>query len=138
MSGVFVDTSALYALLDADDAGHEAIKAEWTEILDSDLLLVTSNYILVETCALLQSRIGIAAVRRFQEDIVPLFNIRWVDESIHHAAASALLVAGKRKLSLVDCASFEVMRQSGLQTAFSLDRHFQEQGFVTIPEQEIS
>ena len=133
MNGVFVDTSALYALLDADDFGHDAVKTAWIEILQSDTWLVTSNYILVETCALLQSRIGIEAVRVFQEDIVPLLDVRWVDEALHHAAASALLVAGRRKLSLVDCASFEVMRQAGIRTAFSLDRHFQEQGFETIP-----
>lgn len=123
MSSVFVDTSALYALLDADDAGHAAVRSAWAEILQSDTLLVTSNYILVETCALLQSRIGIEAVRTFQEDIAPLLDVLWVDEAIHRAAASALLVSGRRKLSLVDCASFEVMRQAGMHTAFSLDRH---------------
>ena len=133
MNGVFVDTSALYALLDADDVGHTAVKPAWAEILQSDTWLVTSNYILIESCALLQSRIGIEAVRVFQEDIASVLDIRWIDETLHHSAASALLVAGRRKLSLVDCVSFEVMRQFGIRTAFSLDRHFREQGFETIP-----
>ena len=138
MNGVFVDTSALYALLDADDFGHTAVKIAWSEILQSDAWLVTSNYILVETCALLQNRIGIEAVRVFQEDIAPLLDVRWVNEVLHHAAASALLVAGRRKLSLVDCISFEIMRLSGIRIAFSLDRHFNEQGFEAIPHQAVS
>ena len=138
MNSVFVDTSALYALLDADDVGHTAAKMAWIEILQSDSWLVSSNYVLVETCALLQGRIGIEAVRVFHEDIAPLLDVYWVDETLHHAAASALLVAGRRKLSLVDCTSFEVMRQAGIHTAFSLDRHFQEQGFETIPGQASS
>ena len=133
MNDIFVDTSAMYAVLDADDAGHNSARVAWNEILASDILLVTSNYILVETCALLQNRIGIEAVRVFQEDIAPLFDIRWIDAPLHHAAASALLVAGRERLSLVDCASFEVMRRSGVRTAFSLDRHFVEQGFEIVP-----
>jgi uncharacterized protein len=34
-----------------------------------------------------------------------------------------------RSLSLVDCVSFVVMRQMGLDTAFVFDRHFRNQGF---------
>ena len=135
MSSVFVDTSAVYALLDADDAGHVAVKSAWTDIIQSDALLVTSNYILVETCALLQNRLGIEAIRVFQEEIVPLLDVRWIDASIHHVAASALIVSGRKKLSLVDCTSFEVMRNAGIRTAFTLDRHFNEQRFETIPLQ---
>lgn len=133
MKLVFVDTSALYALLDADDFGHMVVKMAWTEFLQSDTLLVTSNYILVETCALLQNRIGSEAVRVFQEDIVPLLDVRWVDKAMHKAAIGALLVTVRTKLSLVDCVSFEVMRMDGIRTAFTLDRHFREQGFETIP-----
>lgn len=133
MNGVFVDTSAVYAVLDADDAGHPAARATWSELLASDSPLITSNYILVESFALLQNRLCSAAVRVFQEDIVPLFDVRWVDGTLHHAAVSALLVAGRKKLSLVDCSSFEVMRRTGIRTAFSLDRHFAEQGFQVIP-----
>jgi uncharacterized protein len=133
MSSVFVDTSAVYALLDADDTGHITAKAAWIDLLKADTFLVTSNYILIETCALIQNRIGFEAVRVFNEDVAPLFDIHWIDKLLHHAATSALLVAGRKKLSLVDCTSFEVMRRTGIRTAFSLDKHFVEQGFKTIP-----
>ena len=133
MNRVFLDTSALYAVLDADDAGHAVAKAAWLELMQSDAVLVTSNYILIETCALLQNRIGIEAVRIFQEDFASLCDVRWVGANLHNAAASALLVAGRKKLSLVDCVSFEIMRQSLIRCAFTLDRHFQEQGFAIIP-----
>jgi uncharacterized protein len=42
---------------------------------------------------------------------------------------SAVLSAGRRKLSLVDCTSFEIMRQHAVRTAFAFDSHFEEQGF---------
>jgi predicted nucleic acid-binding protein len=36
-------------------------------------------------------------------------------------------------LSLVDCASFEVMRLHGIRKAFAFDKHFREQGYELIP-----
>ena len=45
----------------------------------------------------------------------------------------ALLAASRRGLSLVDCVSFEVMRESGLKSAFTFDGHFREYGFTAVP-----
>lgn len=130
---VFIDTSAFLAVLDSDDAHHESAKEAWHELLDSNEPLLTSSYVLVETCALLQHRLGMEAVRVFQEDVAPVLNPVWVDEATHMAGMSALLAARRRKLSLVDCVSFESMRRSGAKTAFAFDAHFREQGFVLIP-----
>ncbi len=44
-----------------------------------------------------------------------------------------LLSAGRRKLSLVDCTSYEIMRQYNLEQVFTYDPHFSEQGFDVIP-----
>lgn len=56
-----------------------------------------------------------------------------LDAAIHDAAVSALLVASRRQLSLVDCVSFETMRRLAIQNTFALDPHFAEQGFTLIP-----
>jgi predicted nucleic acid-binding protein len=87
----------------------------------------------VETCALVQSRFGMAALKLFQEDIVPVLKIEWIDNSIHQAAMGIMLSAMRKKLSLVDCVSFETMRLLELTTVFTLDRHFKEQGFKCLP-----
>jgi predicted nucleic acid-binding protein len=134
VSRVFVDTSAFYALLDADDEGHLKAAPAWAELLESNALLVTSNYILVETCALLQNRLGLPAVKSFEEDFVPLLDVVWVDAATHRAAASAMLSGSRRRISLVDCSSFEIMNKGGLKIAFSLDRHFRDQGFLCVPK----
>ncbi len=126
----FVDTSAIYALLDRDDAHHEAAKACWWALLDSNDPLFTTNYIVVESCALAQSRLGLDAVRSIQEHLVPVMEVVWVDEATHSLAMAALLAAQRRKLSLVDCVSFAVMRLRGAQTAFAFDQHFVEEQFV--------
>lgn len=41
----------------------------------------------------------------------------------------AVLAAGRRSLSLVDCVSFAAMRQYGIREAFTFDCHFGEHGF---------
>jgi predicted nucleic acid-binding protein len=65
---VFVDTSALYAVLDRDDANHLAARETWRRLLlDPSALLLTHNYVLVETAALLQNRRGIDVVRTLHE-----------------------------------------------------------------------
>lgn len=135
MSNIFIDTSAFLAVLDADDAYHSKAKKAWGGMLSAGVPLVTSNYILVETFALVQNRLGLPAIRVLQEDIVPILSIRWVDATIHSAATSALLAANRKKLSLVDCVSFEVMRHTAIKCAFTFDRHFKEQGFDCVPNE---
>jgi len=125
----FVDTSAFYALLDADDENHAGSARVWREIMESDEAVVTTNYVLVETFALVQSRLGLDAVREFQEDIVPVLQVEFVTSEIHRLGIAALLAAARRNLSLVDCISFEVMRNSGIKSAFAFDSHFREYGF---------
>jgi len=61
---------------------------------------------------------------------VPVLQVRWVDSTIHNAAMAILLAAARRKLSFVDCVSFELMRMEGITAAFTFDRHFKEQGFT--------
>ena len=130
---IFIDTSAFLAVLNANDHFHRTAKQSWDEILASDSILFSSNYVILETTALLQHRFGVEAVRLFVSDILPIIEITWVDEAIHMQGTSALLVANRRNLSLVDCISFEIMRQIGLDAAFTLDVHFREQGFIVVP-----
>ena len=132
MKTVFVDTSGIYAVLDRDDANHAASKPAWMQ-LAAEADLFTTNYILVETSALVQHRLGTAALRAFANDVVPLLRVAWVTEAEHRAAVEAVLAASRKKLSLVDCVSFEIMREYGVQFAFCFDAHFREQGFRTIP-----
>ena len=130
---VFIDTSAFYALLDRDDESHRKAKNSWADLLKNDDTLVTNNYVLVETFALIQHRLSMDAARGFQNDILPLVNIEFVVPELHRSGVSALLSASRRNLSLVDCVSFEMMRTLEVKIAFAFDPHFKEQGFNTLP-----
>jgi predicted nucleic acid-binding protein len=129
---VFVDTSAFLAVLDRSDERHKEAKRIWQDSLESDCTLVCHNYVLVETSAVLARRIGMEAVRTFERDVVPAMKAVWVTRDIHDAAVGAHLAAGRRGLSLVDCANFEVMRRAGIRAAFAFDPHFKEFGYEAL------
>ena len=133
MSGVFVDTSAILAFLDADQPSHQAVTRAWRAGLDAGWPLYTSNYVLVETYALSQRRLGMEAVRAIANVIAPLLRPLWVDETVHGAAVAALLSANRRGLSFVDCTSFELMRRHGIGRVLAIDDDFTDQGFELVP-----
>ena len=127
---VFVGTSALFALLDADDAGHGLALPAWNGGVDECAGFVTTNYIVVETTALVQRRLGIHAVRTLIDEMLPMVDTMWVTDADHSTGLSLLLMAARRHFSLVDCVSFTVMRRMGIRDYLGLDPHFEEQGFT--------
>ena len=130
---VFVDTSALYAVLDADDDQHGRAEAEWRRLVRGSSSLLTTSYVLVETTALVQHRLGMEAVGALEQEIRPVLQVEWVDEALHANGMASMLAAGRRGLSLVDCVSFAVMARAGLRQAFAFDDHFAERGFSCLP-----
>lgn len=65
---VYVDTSALIALLDNHDDHHTAARRAQADSTQSGAYLLTPNYVLVEASALIQRRHGMDAVRDFESD----------------------------------------------------------------------
>ncbi len=130
---VFVDTSALMTLLDRGDPRHDATVAAWDSVAETADLL-TSNYVAVESFALAQSRMGMAALRALCTDILPAMEVAFVTSEEHAASLGTVLAADRRRLSFVDCSSFEMMRRRGIRTALALDRDFARQGFRVLPE----
>jgi predicted nucleic acid-binding protein len=130
---VFVDTSAIYALLDRDGRGHPAVAAAWTSLVNGARPLVTSNYVLLETTALLQRRQGMPAVHDLDDHLAPPLAVRWVDEPLHRRALRRLRRTDRRAVSLVDCSSFEPMAVEAIRDALGLDDDFAAEGFRLLP-----
>ena len=131
---VFLDTSALYALLDRDGAHHQEAARTLRELLEARWPLTTHAYVVMESVALVQRRLGVEAVRALVHGLMGVVEVASVDEALHRAALTALLASGRREVSLVDWTSFLFMRERRLEKAFAYDEHFWEQGFVSVGE----
>ena len=130
---VFVDTSAFYALLVRNDDAHAAVRAALAQILGERQLLSTTSFVIVETMALLQHRIGLSAARDFDDEVLPVVRVRWVDEALYRLGTDRLWREDRRQLSLVDAVSFEFMRTEGISSALAVDPHFAAAGFRVLP-----
>lgn len=126
---IFIDTSAIYALADKADSNHITAYNKFEDILKSGEVPLLHNYILLESAALLQARLGLPSAILFLKD-ARSFEVEWVDLDLHKEAEKELERIGKRGISLVDCTSFIVMRRRRVQRAFAFDPDFKDQGFL--------
>lgn len=126
---IFLDTSAIYALADKADSNHMTAYGKFEGVLKSGENLLLHNYILLESAALLQARLGLRSALLFLRD-AKSFEVEWVDLDLHEKAAKELERIGKRGISLVDCTSFLVMKRKGVQKVLAFDPDFEEQGFT--------
>jgi predicted nucleic acid-binding protein len=125
---IFLDTSAIYAWADAADPNHDTAVQRLRLILERGEQFLTHNYVLLESTALLQSRLGLSSAIKLAAD-AETFLVEWVDEALHDAAIRELQRSRKRQLSLVDHVSFLVMKQRNVTTAFAFDPDFARHGF---------
>jgi len=128
---VFIDTSAFYAALSKTDINHARAVSDWNRLMDDEAIrLCTSNYVVVETCALVRNRLGDDAMRSFLGNILPLAMVIWIDQKAHASATAAMLAYGKNGPSMVDCSSFAIMRDTATEKALAYDGHFTDEGFL--------
>lgn len=132
MSGepIFGDTSGFLALLDKDDIHHLAAVHAWESYAASNCALWTTDYVRLESCSLIQRRLGSAALEDFHDKVLPVATVIVVGEDGFERAFAQWRVARRRQLSLVDVASFDCMRRRNISRAFTFDRHFAGEGFV--------
>ncbi len=94
--------------------------------------LVTHNYVVLETLALTQARLGTRETKQLLDGLLSLVEVGWVTPALHATAVTALLASGSRAVSFVDRISFAFMRENGVRKAFAFDRHFRREGFALI------
>lgn len=128
----FVDTSAVFAMLDDHDVNHAPADATFRFLFQGEPL-VTHSHIVLESAAVVQRRLGSDAVRDLFDRLLPMIEVVWVDEDLHRMAVTSLLAASKRRISLVDWTSFLLMRARGIDDVFTFDSDFAAQGFNVVP-----
>ena len=126
---IYADTSGLFAGLVRSDRNHPVASGLLRALLERRCELHLTSYVLQETLALLQTRVGLEAARRFDHTFRPLLRVSWVDEPLHARAFRRLELRAARKVSLADCSSFVLMEELGIERVFGFDQHFEQEGF---------
>lgn len=127
---VFVDTSALYALLDEDDAHHAEASDALRRLTGTEL--VSHAFVVVEASALVGHRLPWAASERLLDGLLPVIEVQPVDADLYDAATASYRDAGSARISLVDRTSFALMRRRGIERAFAYDEDFAREGFELV------
>ena len=130
---IYVDTSAIYALLDRADRYHAPAREIWPSLLETDVALVTSNYTVSEAVTVLQYRIGFDAAKLWCRDVLGVMDVCWVDQDLHDKAHEVWMNLGLQRFSLVDCVSFVTMNRMRIEKAFGFKQKYVDQGFALIP-----
>jgi predicted nucleic acid-binding protein len=119
---VLWDSSAILALLDADDADHEAAARIAGELADEARPSFVTNYIEVETHALLLRKLGRSlALEWLLRGGLPVVRVSPQEEQ---RAKEILEKYSDKDWSLCDSISFAVIDSRRVDAAFSFDRHF--------------
>ena len=123
---VLWDSSAVLALLDADDADHAAALAVASQVAAERRPSFMTNYVEVETHALLLRKLGRALAREWLiKSGLPIVRALPADED---RAKEILVTHDDKDWSLCDAISFVVMERQGVRSAFSFGRHFRQYG----------
>ncbi len=128
MSRVFVDTSAMFALLAPTDAAHERAVRVFARLRARQSVLLTTSFNLVETYALIGRRLGREATVAFRSSFAPLLDVAWVDRDLHERGLDLMLLM-PLGVSLVDAVSFVFIREQRVDEVFVFDSHFEKEGF---------
>jgi predicted nucleic acid-binding protein len=126
---VFVDTSGFYALLDPTDSFHSRARDCFRRSRAESWRLVTTNYVVHESWALIQSLLGWEAMDAWRDRLLPHCETIWVDENLHALGEARCRQARERRLSFTDCVSIEVMRRRNIRDFIGRDDHLEREGF---------
>lgn len=131
MKAVFVDTMGWFSLLNKRDAFHEPARAAMEPLRAGSVPLVTTDYVADETLTLIRMRGALSTTDRFLEMLEDsrALTLTFMDQERFRECCAWFRKHRDHGSSFTDVSSFVVMRELGLQRAFTHDAHFREAGF---------
>ncbi len=129
---VFVDTGAWVALRYRRDGMHARSRSLLRKLRREKVNLVTSDLVVVETVTLLKARGAVDHAIALGEALQGGVLGRVVEHTPERSRRAWALFVRHRALrsGFVDCASFGIMDELGLDTVFGFDDDFVRAGFL--------
>jgi predicted nucleic acid-binding protein len=135
MTGVLLDTSAIFAAARPRSDRHAEASAAYRSLLMGSGRLVTTDLIVAELHALSVARVHPRFGLELVERLLTSSRIEIVAAGTARLAAAAALLGERpgRTYSLADAVSFGLMRELEIGRAFTLDADFAAEGFEITP-----
>jgi len=125
-SEVFVDSNFWIAAARERDAQHERAKALGTEMLGRRAVAVISDMVLAEVVTFILKKDGHEAARKLMDLLEVNTTILFVDKSLLSDAMALLKTywSPRKKLSVCDATSYELMQNREIEQLYSFDSGF--------------
>jgi hypothetical protein len=130
---LLVDTSALLALAFRDDRNHAPAMKFVREHPQARLVL--TDLILSEVATRVRARAGAERAVALARSLLDSrrYEVLFVDAEVVRGALERMARFADKRLSLTDCASFELMERLGFESAFAFDHDFRDCGYRMLP-----
>jgi uncharacterized protein len=130
-SEVWVDTGGFYAMLDHREKKHEEVKRQIHDLKSRGDRIVTSDYVLDETIALLRARRLSYLIVPWMDGILEgnSIEIVWMDAVQFREVFAYFRSHSDKEWSFTDCFSFCAMKQRKIHRALANDHHYTQAGF---------
>jgi uncharacterized protein len=131
----FLDTSYILSLEIQNDSAHQQVLQNWATLAKSTAFLVTTTYVFDEVVTFFNSRNlhykAVEVGNRLLES--PDIELIQIDQTLFDRGWQYFQKHKDKSYSLTDCLSFIVMQEREIVTALTLDNHFSQAGFQTLP-----
>ena len=124
----FVDTSVFYAFLDKSDKFHGEATELFRKARKEHYTLISSNFILAESHALILSKLGRKIASRWLFSIHKIVSIERITEEDEIKAKEIIKTFEDKDFSYTDATSFAIMERLGLVDAWAVDIDFVQYG----------
>ena len=125
MDKVLLDTSALFALMDPEDAHHKQSLKINNSLIQRKVSLILPNFLLAESHTIINKRLGSRPARQFLNAALMDFQIERITVEDEWAAHAMLQTTSRqRNLSYFDAVAIAMAERLGIREVFSFDRHF--------------
>jgi len=128
----FIDSSAFFALGDKASSEGQEINSF---LLEKKPSLVTSHFVFAETISLITKRVGKKKGLETGLFILEsgIVHLEEISSEIFREAWALYKKYSDKDFDLIDASSFIFCRKQKIEKVITLDRHFKQMGFKTIP-----
>ena len=131
---IFVDTAAFIGILIRKDENHQSAIKIMAELRVVKARIITTEAVLFELANALSAVEVRARVVSFIDTLRELSSVEIIPTNAETFEKALRLYRERpdKEWSLTDCASFVVMKERGINLAFTSDKHFEQAGFIRL------